>query len=67
MHISCLLERLILKQGIDYVEGMEEAIRAKQERVEKVKDAFSGVEMRYSVELPAPEALYVLNYFKNPK
>lgn len=67
VHISCLLERLILKQGIDYVEGMEEAIRAKQERVEKVKDAFSGVEMRYSVELPAPEALYVLNYFKNPK
>lgn len=67
VHISCLIERLILKQGIEHVEGMEKAVEGKKDRVDKVKDAFSGVEMRYSVELPAPEALYVLNYFKNPK
>ena len=68
--LSNIVNHLTILNGekiIDDVEGMEEAIRAKQERVEKVKDAFSGVEMRYSVELPAPEALYVLNYFKNPK
>ena len=46
---------------------MEKAVEGKKDRVDKVKDAFSGVETRYSVELPAPEALYVLNYFKNPK
>ena len=67
VHISCLIERLILKQGIEHVEGMEKAVEGKKDRVDKVKDAFSGVEKRYSVELPAPEALYVLNYFKNPK
>ena len=43
---------------------MEKAVEGKKDRVDKVKDAFSGVETRYSVELPAPEALYVLNYFK---
>lgn len=67
VHISCLIERLILKQGIEHVEGMEKAVEGKKDRVDKVKDAFSGVEKRYSVELLAPEALYVLNYFKNPK
>lgn len=64
VHISCLIERLILKQEITYVDGMEEQIALKKNKIEKVKDAFSGVEMRYSVELPEPEALYVLNYFK---
>ena len=29
VHISCLLERLILKQGIDYVEGMEKQSEGK--------------------------------------
>lgn len=67
VHISCLIERLILKQGITYVEDMEKQLEEKREHIAKVKDAFSGVEMRYSVEVPAPEALYVLNYFKNTK
>lgn len=66
VHISCLIERLILKQGIEYVEGMETQRKGKEDIIEKVKEAFSGVEMRYSVELPEPEALYVLNYFNYP-
>lgn len=66
VHISCLIERLILKQGITFVEGMEEQIIDAKEKIEKVKDAFSGVEMRYSVEIPDPEAIYILNYFKKP-
>ncbi|MCB6566582.1 hypothetical protein LI169_16135, partial [Desulfovibrio desulfuricans] len=45
--LSNIVNHLTILNGekiIDDVEGMEEAIRAKQERVEKVKDAFSGVE-----------------------
>ena len=63
VHISCLIERLILKQGIEHAEGMEEQLARQSQRIQDVKDAFSGVEMRYSVEVPDLEALYVLNYF----
>ncbi|MEG0273585.1 MAG: sigma 54-interacting transcriptional regulator [Longicatena sp.] len=63
VHISCLIERLILKQGISEVEGMNEELEAKKDVIEKVRDAFSGAEMRYSVEIPDVEVLYVLNYF----
>ena len=64
VHISCLLERLILKQQIDSVVGMEEQLAKEKHRIDLVKDAFSGVCMRYSVEIPDIEALFVLNYFK---
>lgn len=31
--------------------------------IENIKDIFSGVEYRYSVEIPVPEIRYLLNYF----
>ncbi len=64
VHLSCLLERLILRQGISYVEGMDKFFQDNHEILAKVHEAFSGVEMRYSVEIPEPELYYVLNYFK---
>lgn len=67
VHISCLIERLILRQEITYVEGIEEMFEENKEDFKKVKDAFSGVEMRYSVEIPQPEIGYILNYFQIAK
>lgn len=64
IHISCLIERLILKQGISEVEGMEEQLLHQQQAIANARMAFSGAEMRYSVEIPDIELLYVLNYFK---
>lgn len=63
VHLSCLIERLILRQGITDSFGMEEFEEKHADVIEKVKDAFSGVEYRYSVEIPIPEIRYVLNYF----
>lgn len=64
VHLSCLLERLILKQEIQTVEGFEEQYALIKEEIDRMKPAFSGVEMRYSVEVPNPELGYILNYFK---
>ena len=63
VHLSCLIERLLIKQGIEYVEGIEEIKAKNAEEFEIVRNIFSGVTMRYSVEITDPEIMYILNYF----
>lgn len=63
VHLSCLIERLILRQGITDSTGMDEFVSQHEDLINKVREAFSGVEYRYSVEIPIPEIRYVLNYF----
>ena len=63
VHLSCLIERLILRQGIMESEGMEEFEKKYPDLIENIKNIFSGVEYRYSVEIPIPEIRYLLNYF----
>lgn len=63
VHLSCLIERLILRQEITDATGMEDFVANHEESIAKVREAFSGVEYRYSVEIPIPEICYVLNYF----
>lgn len=65
IHISCLIERLILKNEINRVEHQDEMVQRNKEYLRIMKQAFSGVEMRYSVDVPDAELLYILNYFKN--
>lgn len=64
IHISCLIERLILKQAITEVSGMEKQLNEEKDRILIVKEAFSGVSERYSVEISDIESLFILNYFK---
>lgn len=63
IHLSCLIERLLLKQEIHYIPGIEEAKEKDKNRYRMVRGSFSVVEMRYSVEIPDPEIMYILNYF----
>lgn len=63
VHLSCLIERLLLKQGIEDVDGVQEFKKNNSDRFEIVRNAFSVVEMRYSVEISDPEIMYILNYF----
>ncbi|WP_115716277.1 sigma 54-interacting transcriptional regulator [Amedibacterium intestinale] len=63
IHISCLIERLLLKQGIENVEGIELFRRENKEAIEKVREAFSVANYQYSVEITDPEIKYILNYF----
>lgn len=65
VHLSCLIERLILKNEVSVIEGMGKIYEDKKEAIEIVKNAFSVVSDRYSVELPNAEAIYILNYFEN--
>ena len=64
VHISCLIERMILRQEITTVEGFDALLGEHGDIIMKMKHVFSGVEMRYSVEVPYPEMYYILNYFK---
>lgn len=63
VHLSCLIERLILRQGITESEGMIDFAKKYPDLIENIKNIFSGVEYRYSVEIPVPEIRYLLNYF----
>lgn len=63
VHVSCLIERLMLRQGIEHVDGIEAFRSANAWKMEKIREAFSGIEMHYSVEIPDPEIMYILNYF----
>lgn len=63
VHVSCLIERLMLRQGIEHVDGIEAFRSANEWKMEKIREAFSGIEMHYSVEIPDPEIMYILNYF----
>ena len=63
IHISCLIERLLLKQGIENVDGIELFRRENKEAIEKVREAFSVANYQYSVEITDPEIKYILNYF----
>ena len=64
VHISCLIERMILRQEITTVEGFDALLGEHGDIIMKMKHVFSGAEMRYSVEVPYPEMYYILNYFK---
>lgn len=63
VHLSCLIERLILRQEITESEGMIDFAKKYPDLIENIKDIFSGVEYRYSVEIHVPEIRYLLNYF----
>lgn len=63
VHLSCLIERLILRQEITESEGMIDFAKKYPDLIENIKDIFSGVEYRYSVEIPVSEIRYLLNYF----
>lgn len=63
VHLSCLIERLILRQEITESEGMIDFAKKYPDLIENIKDIFSDVEYRYSVEIPVSEIRYLLNYF----
>lgn len=62
IHISCLIERLLLKQAIDQVEIMEMSLQD-EKRIQLVVNAFEPVAQRYGIRLTIPEVMYILNYF----
>lgn len=64
VHLSCLIERLILRNEVSYIEHQEEKLKKYSKFVEVCQEALSVVESRYSVEVPEAEILLIQNYFK---
>lgn len=64
VHISCLLERLMLRKEYISNIGVSELLENKPDFVEAVRNAFSVAEMIYSVEIPDSEIVFIENYFK---
>lgn len=65
VHLSCLIERLMLRTETTMMENLEQEVKEHQEFITIAKQSFSGAEMRYSVNVPDAELLFILNYFKN--
>lgn len=65
VHLSCLIERLILKNEVQLVEDPIEFITQQKDFIDLIKNVFSVVEMNYSVEIPISEIVYIFNYIEN--
>lgn len=62
VHLSCLIERLIMKNEVQLLEDPVDFIREHEDFIKIVKESFSVVENRYSVEIPVSEIIYIFNY-----
>ena len=62
VHISCLIERLVLQKGIESYPNIEEFKVKQKAFINFVKQAFDKVEQFYSVEIPIEEVGYLYDY-----
>ncbi len=63
VHISCLIERLIIDKYIINFENEEEFIRDHRDFIQIVKESFKDVEECYNVKIPISEIGYLYQYF----
>lgn len=63
VHLSYLIERMILRQEIKDVLGMDELKTKYHEQINIIKETFRDIEYRYSVTIPDAEIIHILNYF----
>lgn len=64
MHLSCLIERLMMRSEVGVYEGLEEFMEEHQEFIHVVKQSFRHIEAQYSVEIPPAEIGYIYNYMQ---
>ncbi|MEA4875432.1 sigma 54-interacting transcriptional regulator [Anaerorhabdus sp.] len=65
VHLSCLIERLILKNEVQLIEDPVDFIEQHEDFINLVREIFSVVELNYSVEIPVSEIIYIFNYIEN--
>lgn len=64
MHLSCLIERLMMRSEIACYEGLAEFVEEHKDFIRVVKASFEHIENQYSVEIPTTEIAYIYNYMK---
>lgn len=62
LHISCLIERLIMDKYITNYDNLELFVKEHEKFIEIVKEAFSALEKHYCVEIPVSEIAYIYDY-----
>lgn len=61
IHLSCLIERLIMKNEIDRYPNLEEFQEGQLANVRMIKESMKSIEMKYSVEIPIAEIGYIFD------
>lgn len=68
VHICCLIERLVLKEGVDvYTKSIDECSLLFKEFYYQLKESFQKVEKYYRIDIPVEEAEYIYMYINNMK
>lgn len=65
VHMSCLIERLVMNKGIELYPDMLSFEKEHTEFIHQVETAFTAVEEFYGVQIPVAETGYVYDYVKN--
>ncbi|MFR1599604.1 MAG: PRD domain-containing protein, partial [Coprobacillus cateniformis] len=65
VHISCLIERLVMNKGIELYQDIQEFEQREQKFISLVKQTFKEVEDFYGVDIPIAEIGYIYDYIKN--
>ena len=68
VHICCLIERLVLKEGIDvYTKSIDDCSLLFKDFYYQLKESFQKVEKYYRIDIPVEEAEYIYMYINNMK
>lgn len=65
IHISCMIERLVIKDPIMSYRNSEEFEKCHVHFIKLTKKAFSGIEQFYRVEIPISEIGFIYDSIKN--
>ena len=68
VHICCLIERLVLKEGVDvYTKSIDDCSLLFKDFYYQLKESFQKVEKYYRIDIPVEEAEYIYMYINNMK
>lgn len=62
IHISCLLERLIMKHPIESYRNIESFKKDNMDFIDNVKNSFSQISDHYGISIPIEEIAYIYDY-----
>lgn len=59
IHVGCLVERLIRRTPIEDYPDLDNFVKKHQLELSRIREAFSGIEKTYSVNIPSSELGYI--------
>ena len=65
VHVSCLIERLVMNRGIEVYGNAEVFQREQKDFIQAVDDSFADVQKFYGIRIPVEETGYMFDYIKN--